>query len=242
MITYGGRKMEGSPLFGKRISVNGDSICQGVGHPGGYVKIIAERNSMTYENLGIGGGTVATGIVPKSSADGKPRHPIAVTVDRMDPDVDYAIVEGGVNDASLNVIQGTPPIGVMTKGYQGPFDDSTFIGAFELMLKKLITKYHGKKIGYIAVHQCAHKFRPTYSGEDNFYRAAIKCCEKWGVPYLDLTSSVPMNGFMREKLDGDATLEVITAEYTARGDGTHPNEAGYLAYYCDRIEEWMKTL
>ena len=90
--------MEGSPLFGKRISVNGDSICQGVGHPGGYVKIIAERNSMTYENLGIGGGTVATGIVPKSSAEGKPRHPIAVTVDRMDPDADYAIVEGGVND------------------------------------------------------------------------------------------------------------------------------------------------
>jgi hypothetical protein len=137
---------------------------------------------------------------------------------------------------------GIDPIGEMTEGYDGPFDEKTFIGAFELMMKKLTVKYAGKKIGYIAVHQCVHKFRPEYSGEDNYYRAAIECCEKWGVPYLDLTSGTPLNAFTREKLMGDAESEVITGEYTNRADGTHPNEAGYLAYYCDKIEEWLKTL
>ena len=163
--------MEKSPLFGKRISFNGDSICEGVGFPGGYGKIIAERNSMTYENLGIGGGTIATNIVPKASTTGKPRHPIAATVDNMDPDVDYAIIEGGVNDSSLNVIDGNPTLGEITQGYDGPFDDSTYTGAFELMLKKLVTKYAGKKFGYIAVHQCVKKYRPeiVYREKDNFY-------------------------------------------------------------------------
>jgi lipopolysaccharide cholinephosphotransferase len=125
---------------------------------------------------------------------------------------------------------------------QGGNDLCMSNGAFELMMKKLTVKYAGKKIGYIAVHQCVHKFRPEYSGEDNYYHAALRCCEKWGVPYLDLTSSTPLNAFTREKLMGDAESEVITGEYTNRADGTHPNEAGYLAYYCDKIEEWLKTL
>ena len=154
--------MNSSPLYKKKISVNGDSICEGVGHPGGYGKIIAERNCMEYQNLGIGGGTVSAEVVTPA---GTKRHCISRTVDNMDPDADYAIVEGGVNDASMNEQYGYPSFGELTEGYNGPFDDKTYIGAFEQMLKKLIVKYQGKKIGYIAVHQCAGKYRPTYAGE-----------------------------------------------------------------------------
>ena len=31
-------------------------------------------------------------------------------------------------------------------------------------------------------------------------------------------------------------------DYTANGDGWHPNELGYTKYYCDKIEAWLKTL
>ena len=30
--------------------------------------------------------------------------------------------------------------------------------------------------------------------------------------------------------------------YTNNQDGWHPNESGYLAYYCDPIENWLKHL
>ena len=229
-----------SKLYGKRISCNGDSICEGVGHPGGYVKIIAERCGMIYENIGVGGGTVAGDFIVPSS--GKARHSISRTVQDMDPDVDYAIVEGGVNDATYFMQYGKPNFGEITSGYGGPFDDTTFCGGFESMLKQLTVKYSGKKIGYIAPHQCAHKFRPQYEGEDNFYRAALKICEKWGVPYLDLTSSTPPMAFLRERYEGSPELEAVSVGYTSNNDGTHPNLDGYVAFYCDRIEEWLKTL
>ena len=232
--------MGSSILWGKKISFNGDSICEGVGFPGGYGKIIAERNNMTYQNLGIGGGTIAGDFY--NPTNGKPRHWICRTVNDMDADADYAIVEGGVNDAANCAIYGTPAFGKITNGYAGPFDDATFCGGFESMLKQLTVKFAGKKIGYIAVHQCAHRYRPQYEGEDNFYLAALRMCEKWGVPYLDLTSSTPPMAFFRTKYEGTTELEHVSEGFTKENDGTHPNEAGYLSFYCDRIENWLKTL
>ena len=228
-----------SKLYGKRISCNGDSICEGVGFAGGYVKLIADRNCMEYQNLGIGGGTVSAEVVTPA---GTKRHCISRTVDNMDPDADYAIVEGGVNDASMNLMYGFPKLGEISSGYASALDETTFYGAFESMLKKLIIKYQGKKIGYISVHQCVHKFMTTYEGEDSFYRAALKCCKKWGVSYLDLTSTTPPLAFLREKLGADPALDTVSEKNTSNNVGTHPNEAGYLAFYCDRIEAWLKTL
>ncbi len=230
-----------NPIYGKKISFNGDSICEGVGYPGGYGRIIAERNCMEYQNLGIGGGGVSSAVY---ASDGTPRYCISRGVANMDKDADYAIVEGGVNDSSHNQLHGTPELGELSEGYSGPFDDTTFIGGFESMLKQLTVRFAGKKIGYIAVHQCSGKFRPriTYGGEDNFYIAAKACCKKWGVPFLDLTVSVPPVSYFRAKLGGDPALDFLSEESTKNNDGCHPNEYGYISYYCDKIEAWLKTL
>lgn len=228
-----------NPLWGKKISCNGDSICEGVGYPGGYVKIIAERNNMQWQNIGIGGGGVSPNVFDSM---GKPRYCISEGVKSMELDADYAIVEGGVNDATHCELKGYPALGKLTEGYSGPFDKSTFIGAFEFMLRELTVRFAGKKIGYIAVHQCSGKFRPTYKAEDNFYLAAIRCCKKWGVPYLDLTATVPPISYLRTKLGADPALNFISEESTKNNDGTHPNLYGYEKYYCDKIEAWLKTL
>lgn len=220
-------------LFGKTITFNGDSICAGAGYRGGYGKIIAERNGMIYENIAVGGATVAGETYYASS--GKPRHWISRTVCNMNPEADYAILEGGVNDASLQL-----PLGQLTAGYDAPLDDTTFYGAFESMLKQLVARFAGKKIGYIAVHKMDVHFSSLGDPETDFYHAAGRCCEKWGVPFCDLNVACPPFAFFEE--DGDPALFALRQAYTKNGDGWHPNEAGYKAYYCDKIEAWLKTL
>ena len=197
--------MTESPLYKKKISLNGDSICYGVAYLGGYGRIIAERNSMQYQNIGIAGGTICAETYVKT--DGRPRYWISRNIQKMDSDADYAILEGGVNDASLFLDYGTPKLGEITHGYDSALDDTTFYGAFESMLKQLTKRFAGKKIGYIIVHKMAKCFTPEWEKDKNFYLAAIECCEKWGVPYLDLTKSVPPFAFFTK--DGDPELYAL---------------------------------
>lgn len=213
-----------SPLKGKIISFNGDSICAGAGASGGYGKIIAEKCGMIYENIGVSGGTVMY--------SGDSVHCISRTVANMREDAEYIILEGGVND-----LYSDRALGAMSDGYDATLDDATFYGAFENMLKQALIRFPGKKIGYIAVHKMGNYF-DSESTEDNAYHAAIKCCRKWGIPVCDLNISVPP--FSKLSLNNDT--KVICDTYTANGDGWHPNEAGYKAYYVPKIEAWLKTL
>lgn len=219
-----------SVLEGKILSVNGDSICAGAGYSGGYAKIIGEKYNMTVQNIGVGGATIAA---ETKSGDAN-RHWICRTISSMREDADYAIVEGGVNDRGNNV-----QMGELSSGYDAELDDTTFYGAFESMLKHLIIRFAGKKIGYIAVHKMTSSFSSTLKdGEENCYHAAKRCCEKWGVPFLDLNTTVPPF----EYFTGIAELDSVTSAYTHDGDGWHPNEEGYKKYYCDKIVAWMETL
>lgn len=210
-----------NPLYGKKITLNGDSICAGAGFTGGYGKIIAERNSMTYENIAHGGATITAETY--SGSTGNALHWICRTISDMDASADYAIVEGGVNDAGY-----VENMGTLSSGYTATLDDTTFYGAFESMLKQLILRFAGKKIGYIAVHKFSDSFTSNVSG--GYYEAAKKCCEKWGVPFCDLNTTVPPLKYLSE----------LSGVYTT--DGSHPNEAGYRKYYCDKIEAWLKSL
>jgi lysophospholipase L1-like esterase len=223
-----------NPLYGKRLALNGDSICQGVGFKGGYGRMLAERNQMQLQNVAIGGGTITA--EQYYSEEHKPRHWISRTIDQMDADADYAIVEGGVNDASLRV-----PMGEISQGFAAKLDDTTFCGAFESMLRQLTIRYAGKKIGYVAVH----KMTVEYSTEDDafgYYQMAKRCCEKWGVPFCDLNASCPAFGLFPKNEAENSALYAMRQIYTHNGDGWHPSEEGYRRYYCDKIEAWMRTL
>lgn len=221
-----------NPLYGKSIALNGDSICAS---NGGYGKIIADRNAMTYENKAVGGATITA---EQYTDSGVARHWISRTIANMDASADYAIVEGGVNDASGGV---SAPMGEISDGYNATLDDTTFCGAFESMLKQLLTRFAGKKVGYIAVHKMTSKFRADKPDDGtSYYWAAKKCCEKWGVPFLDLNNTVPPFAYFTE--DGNPDLYTLRTTYTQSGDGWHPTEEGFKKYYCDKIEAWMKAL
>ena len=150
-------------------------------------------------------------------------------VENMDADADYAIIQGGINDAWQWSDHGTIEIGEITEGYDAKLDETTYYGAFESMLKQLVTKFQGKKIGYIATP----KIMSLYDSEQNapnFYHIALECCAKWGVPVCDLNIITPSASY----------LKTLGISYTS--DGTHPTYAGYLKYYCDPIEAWMRKL
>ena len=213
-------------LTNKIITFNGDSICAG---SGGYGKIIAERNNMIYENVAVSGGTITA----ETYANEIARHWISRTISSMRADADFAIVEGGVNDSSLTV-----PLGTLSNGYDATLDDTTFYGAFESMLKQLLLRFDGKKVGYIFVHQMTNNFRHLNEKEGSYYWAARMCCEKWGVPFCDLNVSVPAFGLFKKTSE----MYVLTEKYTKNADGWHPNDDGYKKYYCDKIEAWLKAL
>ena len=222
--------MTNNPLYGKYITFNGDSICEGAGFRGGYAKIISDENSMKLQNVGICGATITAGTLNIGDVN---RHWISRTIDKMDKDADYAILEGGVNDAGLEV-----PLGELTEGYDDELDDTTFYGAFESMLKQLVVRFAGKKYGYIAVHQVSANYRSINTPETSYFYAAKRCCEKWGVPFLDLNSSIPPFGFFSKSSE----LYALREKYTYFGDGLHPNEEGYRKYYVPKITKWLKTL
>lgn len=214
-----------NPLYGKSISFNGDSICSGAennGTLGGYGKIIADRNSMSYQNIAVGGAVITAELY---SSSGNALPCISRTISNMDETADYAIVEGGINDSAFDA-----PMGAIIDGFSGELDETTYCGAFENMLKQLILRFPGKKIGYIAVHTNGDGFA---SGDDtNYYAMAKKCCEKWGVPFCDLNNTVPPLG----------RIPALRTAYTVNGDGVHPTDEGYRKLYCDKIEAWLKTL
>lgn len=211
-----------SVLDNKVITFNGDSICAGAGCTGGYGKIIADKYNMTYENVAVNGGAITA---ETYSASGSARHWISRTISKMRDDADYIVLEGGVNDASLNI-----PLGEITSNYTSALDDTTYCGAFESMLKQALEKYPGKKIGYIMVHKMEKNFDSRY--EDNHYQMSKKICEKWGIPYLDLNIECPPLNY----------IPSLKATYTKDGDGWHPNELGYKKYYVDKIVHWLESL
>ena len=221
-----------SRLYKKKISLNGDSICYGAGSTGGYGKFIADEYDMTLQNLGVSGGTIAAETYYSNGTSA--RHWICRTIANMDTDADYVILEGGVNDASLGV-----PLGTLSSGLAATLDDTTFYGAFESMLKQLLLRFDGKKVGYIAVHQMTMNYSAANDEATSYYYAAKKCCEKWGVPFLDLNVSCPPFGMINPS---NTEMYPLRETYTANGDGWHPNEEGYKKYYVPKIVKWLESL
>lgn len=204
----------------------GDSICAGTTVEGeyynyGWAGLIGEANLMNWFNYGKNGGTIT-----HRGSDNSCISNIADRVISEHPAADYVILEGGCNDADQMKDAG---LGVISSNY-ATFDTSTFSGAFEALILKLVTAYPNAKIGYIIPQKMYAQNDHTANGHVHrrFFNRAVEICDKWGIPVIDLWRGSSLN----------PKLSNASLFYT---DGQHLTLAGYQKI-TPMIEAWMRNL
>jgi len=187
-------KKQDNVLYGKTAVFLGDSICAGttVGDGSeyygyGWAGLIGETNKMIWGNYGRNGGT----ITPITSVDSSRWVSTQVDLSSADhPDADYVIFEGGTNDADT---LGTGGLGAISSDY-ATFDTSTFTGALESLLLKIMTSYPQAKVGYIVAQKMGNApYTSAESMRRQYFDRAVEVCKKWGIPVLDLWNNNPLN-------------------------------------------------
>ena len=238
-----------NPLYGKRVIFDGDSICHATSETTltqnrGWAYRVGAKNNMEWYNLGISGATITAEMY--SSVSGAARHWVSRNIDKIHerfPEADYLIFEGGTNDADLLGI-GSDKFGKLDiSDYSGNYDDSTFTGAVESLLYKAITYYPKAKIGFIIAQKMG-----THAigfGDENkrryYFNRVIEVCKKWGVPYIDLWESSPVNPRLKCYYDSELDPKGNTEAGKAYIDGQHLTAIGY-DIISDAIDAWMRTL
>ena len=223
-------------LWGKSIVFTGDSICNGSSAGdglNGWAGRIGRRNNMLWINKGISGATFTAGL---SGSAG-------IISEIAFDNADYIIIEGGTNDADLiGDARTTTPAKFGTydmSDYTSNFENTTFCGAVEALLKRVTTENAGSKIGVIiaqkmgVLNATTSDYTPEHSNKRKYFETLIALCEKWGVPYLNLWDGCYLN-------------PMNPAHYTAGEtkmytDGQHLATGGY-EYISPIIEAWIKTL
>lgn len=208
-----------NPLFGKKIIALGDSMVAGQGVSPTWLDCIAERNSMTAVNYGIGGNLLAAKDSTSSTA-------MCVRYTEMDDDADYVIIFGGTNDGFSSI-----PIGDETSS-----DISEFYGALNTLLQGIITKYPTKKIGFIT----PYVYDNGKSEKMQKYIDAIKtaCKNNGGIPVFDNS----ING----GIDWNNTTQVAAMNIKASWDptaqdGIHLNKTA-MEWVSWKYETFIRSL
>ena len=192
------------------LTATGDSI---TAQETNYAKLIADQFGMDYENVAMGGGTVASGIY---NVDGTKRPCICDTIGSMRQDADIILLSGGVND-QVELNHDLEALGELTDGFDKTLNKATLYGALEYMLRQAVFKWSNKTILYVLPHRMTSNL--DYRG------AVLAACRKYGVPVVDLMDST-MDFY---------TLPEFKEQYTANSDGWHPNENGYRSFYVPQI-------
>ena len=217
-----------SPLFGKKIVYDGDSIAEGrSNNGGGYAALIAERTGSICVNFAEGGARLC------SNED---LHSVVDNLGNLPADGDLYCFEGGINDFWNNT-----PIGTCDPDdYTGALDTSTICGAMETIFRYCIENFQGKPVCFVIVHKVQRTATDSNHNGDTFadYRAAmISVCQKYSIPYYDAFNESGLNGWNELQ----STL-FLNANSAGTGDGCHPNEEGYRRYYVPQLLDLFEKM
>jgi lysophospholipase L1-like esterase len=232
-------------LFGKKIVFDGDSICHATSETAdknrGWAYRVGEKFGMEWYNVGVSGGTVTAEMYHGENRT--PRHWVTRNIDKIyqnHPKLDYLIIEGGTNDADLLEKEPERFGEYSLSAYSGNYDDSTFTGALECLFFKALSYYPGIKIGYIVAPKMGRPeigYGPEYKRR-RFFLRAIEICKKWGVPYIDLWESSPLNPSLKAHFDPTLDPDGNRAAGKLYIDGQHLTKEGYDAVSV-AIGQWI---
>lgn len=228
----------GNPLNGKIVVWDGDSISAGAkGIP--WASRIMADNNMIGKNYSVGGGTITVGT---TTSEGKDRHWVSSNIDAIYqeyPTLDYLVLEGGTNDADL---RSQFEMGAFDPNdFEGPFDNKTFYGALDYLFFKAINYYPNSKICFIIAMKMGIARYDTFKIRKDFFDKIMQSCKKWGIPYLDLWNTNPMNPNIKVYWNPDLTSDENIDKGYYYADGQHPTNVGY-AYLNSTVENWMKSI
>lgn len=208
-----------TPLTGKKIVYDGDSICAAAFS---YPKLIADKTACIYDNQAVGGARLC-------SYSGK--HSVVDNLPNLPTDGDIYCFQGGINDW-----WGNTPVGTYTQGdYTGTVDPTTIYGAMETICRYALTNFFGKAICFVITHKVQNAAYSKNTAGNTFwdYRTAmINVCEKYSIPYYDAFTKSGLNGWHTDQKAG----------LFVSGDGTHPNETAYEAYYVPQLISLFESI
>ena len=216
-------------LQGLKITFLGDSITEGHGcssEETRFTSLIASQHGAITRCYGIGGTRLARQTKPSEW----PRHDLDFPSRgaEMDPDAALIVVFGGTNDFG----HGDAPLGTPADR-----DESTFYGAYHVLLNKIFERYPGAEVVLMTpLHRlgdenCTYnEFGMRRSANLEGYAEAIKEIAKfYSVPVLDLFTMGGLNPI------------VPVQKELFMPDGLHPNDAGH-ARIAQRLIGLLNTL
>lgn len=220
-----------SPISGKKIAYNGDSIAEsrltaGNTYNGGaYPKMIADISGGTYENRAHGGGILASAV----GDSGTMPHSVVNDLTNMTDDADLICLEGGINDYWRNV-----PLGDYSESdYSSTLDTTTICGALESIFRQAKQKWVGKPICFVITHKIKSTVYVANSAGYTMMQAHEKMvgiCKKYAIPYYDAFEDSGLNAY-----DDIQNTTFLTSNSSGTADGCHPNALGYEKYYVPQL-------
>ena len=189
-----------------------------------YPYLIGNRTLCDVHNIAVNGSTIAQ--PSDSSFDNvftKPSTGLLYTTDFSDADL--ITLYFGINDSHKST-----PIGTIDDN-----DNTTFYGAWNVVLDYLTTNYPSAKIGIIVSNGCDTADYPT---------ATEAIAKKWGCAYLDLDGGVGCQTMLRCSSRNTASAAIKARRYDQQkvsATNGHPNA---LAHELEStfIETWLKSL
>lgn len=212
-----------NPYKNKIIVAFGDSVLAGWGwkEGTGIITPLKERyNGATWINNAESGANMAV--------TSNPAHtPIVTKISSYAGAADAIIIDGGVNDINNGI-----PMGSIATDYDAVYNTGTFCGALESALQHIMDRYPLAVKLYII----PHSFGKDNSWLDSIYSKAIEICDKWNMPCLDMRkcSQIAMTSKNKSKYTYNPNSK--------KGDGVHPVESWYRAFYSPVIDQKLRNL
>ena len=205
-----------------------------------YPFIIGLRNAMKVHNISASGQTLAT------PSDGSfnncfSNDGLTMNYKYIPSDADYITIMLGINDSghisgSGTTQDGKDASGVIPIGTINDTDNSTFYGAWNVVLKYLIENHPFAHIGIIV----------SNGSSKEHVKATIECAKKWGIAYLNMDGDyqVPLMHRVNtrdETCDEVKNIRKNQFSIDVSGGNTHPNYKAheYESYF---IENFLRSI